>query len=498
MTDPRVIVNRMQQALEESLHPKLMNCTAMDESIMDNETFVWSLDQLIDSVDGELTGALGNEELVFSSVSTDSRTLLPGALYIAIKGDYFEGHDYINEAVRQGAVAVLASKPLQSSVPVVLVENTRIALGQFARWHRRQMPVKKVVGITGSNGKTTVKSLVAEMFTSVGHTLATQGNFNNDLGVPRTLLEIRPEHEYAVIEMGANHIGEIEYLTKMVEPDIALLNNASEAHIEGFGSLHGVIQGKGEIFSGLNQLHKTGVAIINTDSPGFNDWQALLKEQMVDKVIRFGESDSADIVLRQVDSGEESINFELRVDGQWQPVTMPLIGKHNAMNAAACVGVGLAAGLIWQQIEPVLQTFTGVAGRLQRHKIANGWLIDDSYNANPGSVKAGIDALVSLPGKVALCLGSMAELGAQSHLAHEEIAEYAKHAGVSRIYLYGEATKKMPKMFGIGATWYKTHDAMIKDVKQAIKQEWVNHLLIKGSRSAKMETVVKGLLAQKA
>ena len=484
----------MQRALEQSLLNETVTRNTMDENRMEDKTYVWTLDQLKDSVDGEFIGALNNETVAFSSVSTDSRSLLPGALYIAIQGERFDGHDFIAEAIRQGAVAVLLSKHVDTIVPAVLVEDTRLALGQFACWHRQQMPVKTVVGITGSNGKTTVKGLVAAMFSLVGPTLSTQGNFNNDFGVPRTLLELRPEHEFAVIEMGANHVGEIAYLTQLVEPDIALLNNASEAHIEGFGSLDGVIEGKGEIFLGLNRCHQGGVAIINADSRGFSVWQDRLKAMHLDKVVCFGQAETADIVLKNVVSNEESIVFELLVEGSLKQVTMPMLGKHNAMNAAACVAVGLSAGLTWQQIEPVLLTFSGVAGRLQRHKIANGWLIDDSYNANPGSVKAGIDALVALPGKVALCLGSMAELGNQSSFAHEEIAEYAKHAGISRLYVIGEATKTMPKMFGIGATWYKTHDDMVGDINQAIKQEWINHVLVKGSRSAKMETVVAGLL----
>ena len=494
MTDPLEIINRMQQALEQSLHNELMNRDAMGENTMNNKTFVWTLEQLKDSVDGEYIGNLGAQPVEFSSVSTDSRTVSPGALYIAIQGENFDGHAFIADAVRQGAVAVLVSKMVETIVPAILVEDTRLALGQFASWHRQQMPVKTLVGLTGSNGKTTVKSLLATLFSSVGATLATEGNLNNDFGVPRTLLAIRPEHEFAVIEMGANHLGEIKYLTELVKPDIALLNNASEAHIEGFGSLEGVIEAKGEIFLGLNQLHQHGVAVINADSPGFSDWQKRLKTLGVEHVVRFGEAENADVVLRHIVSEAESITFELLVDGTWQSVSMPILGKHNAMNAAACVAICVQAGLTWQQVQPFLETFTGVAGRLQRHKILNGWLIDDSYNANPGSVRAGIDALVALPGKVALCLGSMAELGGQSVVAHEDIAEYAKHAGVSRLYLYGEATKKMPKMFGIGATWYKTHEDMVADVRQAINQEWINHVLVKGSRSAQMEGVVKGLL----
>jgi len=493
MFDPQTLVNRLQQTLNNDSTTR----TAKDEKAMDNETFNWTLEQLQESVDGELIGPLSNQPIRFSSVSTDTRTIEPGALYIALKGEQFDGHSFIAEAVRQGAVAVLLSQAVDSIVPGVLVNDTRLALGQFANWHRKQMPVKTLIGVTGSNGKTTVKTMLADLFAAVGQTLATQGNLNNDYGVPRTLLELRPEHEFAIIEMGANHQDEIRYLTLLAEPDITILNNASDSHLEGFGSLQGVIETKGEIFLGLNRFHQNGVAIINADSPGFSDWQATLKTLEVNNVVTFGTAESASVALKNMGSKSESIEFDLFVNGAWQTLEMPIMGTHNAMNAAACTAAALAAGLSWPQIKTALEQFTGVAGRLQRYKIRNGWLLDDSYNANPSSVKVGIDALVALPGKVALCLGAMAELGEQSRQAHEEIAEYANHAGVSRLYVIGEATKVMPKMFGIGATYYKTHEAMVKDVKQAINQEWINHVLVKGSRSAKMEIVAKGLMENK-
>ncbi|MEA3405582.1 MAG: UDP-N-acetylmuramoyl-tripeptide--D-alanyl-D-alanine ligase [Pseudomonadota bacterium] len=489
MTEPQQIVNDLQLALDQS---KIEGTGGLS---MDKNDFFWTIEQLSQSVNGELFGPLSEQPVRFDSVSTDTRTMQPGALYIAIKGEHFDGHRFIEEAIKQGAVAVLVSEMMETIVPAVLVEDTRIALGQFAHWHRQQMPVKTLVGITGSNGKTTTKTLLQNLFSAVGNTLATEGNLNNDFGVPRTLLNIRPEHEFAIIEMGANHPGEIEYLTLLAEPDIVLLNNASDAHIEGFGSLQGVIDTKGEIFLGLNRLHQNGVAVINTDSPGFDDWQNTLTKLSVKNVLKFGESDQADVCLKNVLSSEESIQFDLSVNGNWQTVTMPVLGKHNAMNAAACVAVCLAANLNWQQVEPGLLSFSGVAGRLQRHKLANGWLIDDSYNANPGSVRAGIDALTSLPGQVALCLGAMAELGEHTQALHEEIAAYAKQAGVNLLFVYGAATQTMPAVFGDGAKFYASHQQMIEDVKEAINHQQVNHLLIKGSRSAKMEQVVQGVLS---
>ncbi|MDX1346682.1 MAG: UDP-N-acetylmuramoyl-tripeptide--D-alanyl-D-alanine ligase [Thiomicrorhabdus chilensis] len=454
--------------------------------------FYWTLEELLQGAEGTLLGTLAElGEVHFDSISTDTRTLQPGALYIAIKGEHFDGHDFVSEAVKQGAAAVLVSEAVDTIVPGVLVEDTRLALGQFAQWHRRRMPLKKLIAITGSNGKTTVKGMLLNIFSEVGRTLATQGNLNNDFGVPRTLLELRPEHEYAIIEMGANHLKEIEYLSLMAEPDIALLNNASGAHLEGFGSLQGVIEAKGEIFLGLNRLNQGGVAVINTDSPGFEYWLSQLQHLEVERIWRFGESKQADVCLSDYQSLGDRIGFDLLVNQQKQTVTMPLLGKHNALNAAACAAVALAAGLDWKFILTGLQNFSGVAGRLHKRKIGQGWLIDDSYNANPESVKAAIQTLSSLPGESMLCLGVMAELGLESAASHAMIAEYARSQGLKYLFVTGDATRKMPSLFGEKGEWFADHERMAQQILQRILSGEVDNVLVKGSRSAKMEKVVE-------
>lgn len=456
--------------------------------------FYWEVTQLQASVQGEWLGAF-SAAARFYGVSTDSRQICPGDLYVAIKGERFDGHAFIAEAVRQGAAAVLVSEPVACAVPAIRVSDTRLALGQFARWHRRRMPLKKLIAVTGSNGKTTTKAMLLNLFANVGKTLATEGNLNNDFGVPRTLLKLRPEHEYAVIEMGANHPQEIEYLTLLAEPDIALLNNASGAHLEGFGSLEGVIATKGEIFLGLNCLHGNGWAILNTDSPGFDYWQAETARLQIENVLSFGEAESADVRLLSYDADSENSHFELSVKGQVQTVTMPLLGKHNALNAAACVAACLAAGLEWRQILPGLLSFGGVAGRLQKTALPHGWLIDDSYNANPASVKAGIDTLVSLPGAALLCLGAMGELGSDTLEAHRDIARYAQHKGVAYLLVYGEACQVMPDVFGAQARYFESHEALVKEALRLLQSQRVNNVLVKGSRSAHMEKVVEPLKA---
>lgn len=464
------------------------------------EQFCWTLDNLLESVEGDWIGPLSAESKVcFNQVCTDSRQITPGALYVAIVGDRFDGHDFVEQAVQQGASAVLLSKQMQMSVPGVLVNDTRIALGQFARWHRQQMPVKKVIAVTGSNGKTTTKTMLRSIFEQAGTTLATEGNLNNDYGVPRTVLNIRPEHEYAIIEMGANHLKEIGYLTNIALPDIALITNAAGAHLEGFGSLQGVIETKAEIYQGLNQCHdnKDGVAVVNTDSAGYDYWIPFIESLGVEKIVRFGTQPEADIKVQSVQTTDKGIQFDLDAESSIHPVQMAVLGQHNAMNAAACVAIARSAGLSWQQVTAGLAAFTGVDGRLRTQKTRHGILIDDSYNANPESVKAGISTLVSLAGVSVLCLGEMAELGAESVQLHADVARFAKEQGVQHLLIYGAGAKGMESAFGEGAHWFDSHESLAETAQKILADlptGQSGNVLVKGSRSAQMEKVANALL----
>lgn len=489
------ILRPMLSQIDSSLYSE------KEDSMQKDQAFSWALMDLQRVAEGEFIGAMDHDQRVrFTSVSTDSRTLKAGALYIAIKGDNFDGHDFIAEAIQQGAVAVMVSEVVKSIVPAILVEDTKYALGLFAKWHRQQMPVKKLIAVTGSNGKTTTKTLLFNIFQNVGSTLATEGNLNNDLGVPRTLLNLRPEHEYAIIEMGANHRKEIAYLTQLATPDIALITNAADAHLEGFGSLQGVVEAKGEIFQGLNQgVSKTeGIAVINADSYGYLDWVQIIKALGVTKVVRFGSTEKADIAISKLESLDQCIQFRLTIYGVSYGVNMPVLGEHNAYNAAACVAIALSSGLSWGEILPGLNTFTGVAGRLQKQAITTGWLIDDSYNANPESVKAGIDTLVNQSGLSVLCLGGMAELGTHSEKAHQDIALYAKQKGVDYLLVYGLATQSMPAVFGLQSDYFESHQGLVQKVADILVAQHqagkAVNVLIKGSRSAHMEKVSQPLL----
>lgn len=455
---------------------------------------LWNLNDLAEATQGELlVELLGTESVEFDSVSTDTRSLQAGALYIAIKGERFDGHEFIAEAVRQGAVAVLISEPVETVVPAILVEDTRIALGKFAAWHRQQMPLKKLIAVTGSNGKTTTKNLIAHLLESsegADKVLFTQGNFNNDFGVPRTLLEITPEHDYAVIEMGANHLHEIRYLTQLAQPDIALITLAAGAHLEGFGSLQGVIDTKGEIFEGLGE---EGVGIINADSPGFDQWQAQLNKQG-NVVKTFGAVAPADYQVTHFRQVNDGIQFQCHFDGEAHGVVMPILGEHNAMNAAAAIAVCMEAGFSWRQILPGLGDFSGVGGRLQQRKLAHGLLIDDSYNANPNSVKAAINTVAALPGKALACLGAMAELGKTSDADHAEVAAYAKQQGITHLLVFGDAAKPMIEAFGEGAEWFEDHQQLAQKAIALLDEKWAENCLVKGSRSATMEVVSQRIL----
>lgn len=452
----------------------------------------WQVGTLAAWAQGQLIGA---SSVICHGISTDSRSTRPGDLYIAVVGDRFDGHDFIQQAIAQGASAVMVSRDCGLSCPMIVVDDTRIGLGLLARGYRLSLQLKALIGITGSNGKTTVKSLLAHILHTVAPTWATEGNLNNEFGLPRTLLQLRAEHQYAVIEMGANHPAEIDYLTRLACPDVALITLAADAHLEGFGSLQGVINTKGEIFNGLSA---DGVGIINTDSAGFTQWKSQLNTK---RCLTFGRAPDADVCLVDAQQTANGIRFTLRVSGETHTVSMPMLGVHNAMNASAAVAVCLALGLSWSQIAPALQSFGGVAGRLQTYRLAQGGvLIDDSYNANPGSVKAAIDTLVAIPGRAVLCLGALAELGKDSTRLHQQLGEYARESGIKVLLTLGEATQATQTGFALHDTPGKpfsdhmTLAAHVQQILQTAEAAMPLNILVKGSRSAQMDRVVTAIL----
>ncbi len=427
-------------------------------------------------------------DAVFRSVSIDTRTLEAGALFVAVRGPRFDGHDFVAEAEGRGAAGAMVSRAVQVRCPQLVVRDTRAALGALAA-HRRANLAIPVVAITGSNGKTTVKELVAAILGVQGEVLATRGNLNNDLGVPLTLLRIGPAHRYAVIEMGANHPGEIAGLSRIAVPTVALITNAGPAHLEGFGSVEGVARAKGEIFQGLRA---GGVAVINADDVHAGLWRSLA-EAAGCRVSSFGAEHPAAVrAVRCVAQADATTRFALETPAGSVDIHLPLPGRHNVLNAAAAAAAALAAGVDLAAIRRGLESARGVAGRLQTQTgVAGARLIDDTYNANPGSLRAALETLTTFPGVHWLVLGDMGELGAEAPGLHADAGRVAREVGVERLFAVGALSRDAVQAFGPGARHFSDRDALVTAVRAALRPEVT--VLIKGSRFMGMERVVQAL-----
>jgi len=439
-----------------------------------------SLRQAAAAVNGQCHG----DEVSFTSVSIDTRTLDANALYVAIVGDRFDGHQFVAQAQSQGACCIMVESIQKLDIPQLVVENCRIALGQLARYWREHLNIL-VAGITGSNGKTTVKEMTASILAQMGPVHATKGNLNNDYGVPLTLLALRPEHDFAVVEMGANHPGEIAYLSALVKPDVALVNNAGSAHLAGFGDLRGVAAAKGEIYAGLSD---DGVAVINRDDDYADYWVGLCRDK---KILDFSTEQQADV---QVEWRVVPLGSELHIDSPQGDVDclLPMPGKHNVRNALAATTIALALGAETKHIKVGLQAMRSVKGRLQYNATNCGaQLIDDTYNANPCSFSAAINLLASHPGKRILVMGDMAELGDEALMMHRSVGEQAKQAGIDALYAFGPMSQAAIEGFAGEGHHFTEQQAMI-DALQSELAEGVT-VLVKGSRSMKMEHVVMAL-----
>ena len=444
-----------------------------------------SLSQAALAIGGELHG----DDAVFSAVSKDTRTLAKDDLYVVLKGENFDGHAFLNQASDLGAAGALVSDPRSINLSQICVADTRIALGDLAAAWRDQFK-GKLVAITGSNGKTTVKEMCRGiLLEAVGEesVLSTQGNLNNDIGMPMTLLSIREQHDYAVIEMGANHVAEIDYLAQIAKPDVAVITNAGPAHLEGFGSIEKVAQAKSEIYGGLAD---DGVAIINADDDYADYWRQVCKGK---NIVTFSMKDKkADVYAEAAGNGAYVFKTAL---GDMN-ITMNLPGRHNVMNALASTAVAMVLDISLENIASGLQSFSSVSGRLNVQQGLNGArLIDDSYNANPLSLNAAIDVLTEMDGESYLVLGDMAELGESAAALHFEAGRQAKQHGVSKLYAMGELSRNAVEGFGEGASFYEDRDALIKTVAENMNASTT--VLVKGSRSMAMEKVVNALLDNK-
>ena len=436
---------------------------------------------------GQLIGA----DVEFCCVGTDSRAIKKGQLFVALKGENFDGHEYAAQSLEQGASAVLVSKASNAS-PAVVVEDTRLALGDLASHWRAKFDMP-VVAITGSNGKTTVKEMLAAILKVAAgddaSVLATQGNLNNDIGLPMTMLNLGKQHRYAVLEMGMNHTGELSYLTNLAKPNIALVNNAGTAHIGELGSVEAIANAKGEIFEGLAD---SGTAIINADDVFADLWKHLASKH---QQITFGLKVKADVTAKyQLHAASSDV--ELIVPNGTVKFLLPAPGQHNVSNALAAASAALALNVPLEKIATGLSNFAGVKGRLQtKQGFAGAKVIDDTYNANPMSMKAAIDVLKASAGQRIFVMGDMAELGADAASMHSEIGAYAKTAGIEKFYALGESTKNAVTSFGANAMHFETVEALAESLKGMMNAETT--VLVKGSRSMRMERVVDAIqLAQ--
>jgi UDP-N-acetylmuramoyl-tripeptide--D-alanyl-D-alanine ligase len=433
-----------------------------------------------------LQGTLRGPDATFSGVSTDTRTLAHGDLFVALVGPHFDGHGFVSEAAGKGAIGALVSRTLETDIATVQVADTRLSLGQLAAHWRRQFQIP-VIAVTGSNGKTTVKNMIAAILSVTGPTLSTQGNLNNDIGVPLTLLRLKPGDRHAVIEMGMNHPGEIEYLTKLTRPTIALINNAAAAHLAGLGSVEAVARAKGEIYAGLAP---DGVAVINADDAYADLWRALAAPH---RVITFGLDRPADIRADyQLDAGGSTIHLKTPYGGI--SMRLSLLGRHNVLNALAASSASLAAGVSLADIQIGLEKLKSVSGRLEVKRGHNGArVLDDTYNANPGSLAAGVEVLKAASGERVLVLGDMGELGEAARDIHRRVGLLAKSLGIEHLYAVGELTHDAVEAFGQGAQHFDNHEALINSLRNDLHDGMT--VLVKGSRLMKMERVVAGIVA---
>ena len=455
-------------------------------------------------------------EVIFTSISSDSRAIVAGDLFVALQGDHFDGAAFVVSAARSGAVAALVNAgsyltmgqcPIPSPIPLILVDDTKLALGSLAAHWRTQFTVP-LIAITGSNGKTTVKEMLASILrvatggtatTGTDKVLATLGNLNNDIGMPLTLLKLRDTHRYAVIEMGMNHAGEIDYLSRLARPDIAIVNNAGSAHLAGLGSIAAVARAKGEIFAGLDSH---GCAVINADDAYAPLWRDLVENQAgvenqaeQRKIIEFGLEHPATITAQYQphEIGAHPTRgqcIDVHTPRGDFSVQLQVPGAHNVRNALAAIAASVALNIHKAAIIAGLQNFAGVAGRMQRHMALHGaQLIDDSYNANPASLRAALKVLAQAQGKKILVLGDMGELGKEAVSLHGEMGVEARKAGIDELLALGDLTRHTVREFGAGAQHFEGINALLAVLENKLNAHTT--VLVKGSRSMRMERVVQ-------
>ena len=465
------------------------------------------LSELLDACSYDQDARLCHQDVVFSRVNTDTRSIQPGDLFVALKGERFDAHDFAEQAITAGAVALVVDHQLALDVPQLIVADTRIALGKIAEYNRRFFK-GLLFAITGSSGKTTVKEMLAEILTALAgkdQVLATQGNLNNDIGVPLTLLRLSADDKYAVIEMGASGPNEIGYSAGLAHPDIALVNNAMGAHLEGFGSLQGVVKAKGEIYDGLTAQ---GCAVVNLDDLHAQQWlERIRNKDVVTRVITFAvNAPSADVRASDLQlQANGCYAFTLLHADTSERVHLKVMGRHNVMNALAAAALIIAAGMPLAVAVTGLERFQAVKGRMcSLPGIAGGRVIDDSYNANPGSVKAAIQALHELQGERVLVLGDMGELGLDAEQMHRDVGQFAAEQNIDQLLAVGPLSKAAVEGYqaaqvsmidagdaqrvALKAQHFSDQQSLVAAILPQLNSDMV--VLVKGSRSAGMDKIV--------
>ncbi|QTH65088.1 UDP-N-acetylmuramoyl-tripeptide--D-alanyl-D-alanine ligase [Psychrosphaera ytuae] len=455
---------------------------------------------------------------VIGEISTDSRTISPGQVFLALKGPNFDGTKFVADVKDKGAIAVVVDRLVDVDIPQFVVADTLKALGALGKAVKAVVN-PTIIAMTGSVGKTSVKEMCTAIMSQKGQVLSTNGNFNNEIGVPLTLLRLEPQHEFAVIELGANHIGEIDYTSSLTEPHVAILNNVAEAHLEGFGSLFGIVEAKGEIF---NHLQEGGVAIINADAEQAHKeyWLGNLTKQFERKsgrVMQFGLNQAfhgdvdttyaTDINLNDSGCAEFVLHaapalFSEQVEPKSINISLTVPGEHNVKNALAAATACLQIGASLDDVQRGLATMAKVKGRVNLQPVDDQLLlIDDSYNANVQSVKAAIDLLSTYASKQILVLGDMAELGEDAQKYHTEIGQYAKQKGIESLYSFGVLSQSASAEFKESGFHFSSKQALVSHLLEQLEQYrqagQKATVLVKGSRSAKMELVIEQVFAER-
>jgi UDP-N-acetylmuramoyl-tripeptide--D-alanyl-D-alanine ligase len=434
-------------------------------------------------------GRLLGEDRAFNEVAIDSRKLGAGDLFAALRGEHIDGHDFVSAAAAAGAAGAIVQRELKVTLPQIVVSNVEMAMAQAARAARAQFK-GPVVGVAGSNGKTTVKEMLSAILSRLGPCLSTRGNLNNHLGVPMTLLRLADTHRSAVIEMGANRRGDVEQLVQIARPGIGLITNAGAEHLEGFGSLEGAARAEGEMVAGLPS---SGTAVINADDAYASLWRASTAAQ----VQSFGLQQEADFRARnvrcEVSADGFATRFSLSSPSGDIDISLAIAGRHNVLNALAAATAATSAGATLADVAAGLGSMRAVKGRLQfKRTNAGAWLVDDSYNANPSSARAALEVLSELPGRRWMVLGDMAELGEFAESSHRELGELAHALGIERLYAFGELAALAAETFGEGAQRFRDATELARSLNAAITPDV--RLLIKGSRVNRLERVVDALV----